>query len=224
MLVRNNYTSYLPYSTACPSTVYLLGRFNTAGSTRSELHTLPRTTLIRNIREFRTSILTTKCPYIYGHSATRIHTAYQACAHFFTRVQPASKVRTTAQARSSPKRSSTVCWISSLTCRRTPHASSSTILSSDDDAESLDSHIEEAVRTKFDKVVGELVFVVQRHVNEATQHIVEDRLVEPRSFFFFFSFSNSNSQGRSSTSYARPRTTHPLAREGILVYPILVCF
>ena len=50
------------------------------------------------------------------------------------------------------------------------------VVSDDDDAESLDSRIEEAVRIKFDTLVDELARVLQRHVNEAIQHIVEDCL------------------------------------------------
>ena len=61
-------------------------------------------------------------------SRTYIHSAYQVCAHFFTRVYSASNVRVT-EARSSPNRSSTMWLIASSTCRCTTLASSSTILS-----------------------------------------------------------------------------------------------
>ena len=50
----------------------------------------------------------------------------------------------------------------------------------DDDAESLDSRMEEAVAAKFDKMVDELASVVQRHFDEAITHMVEDRLSELR--------------------------------------------
>lgn len=54
------------------------------------------------------------------------------------------------------------------------------VVSDDDTNESLDSRIEEIVRIKFDNMVNELSLVVQRHVDEAVQHIVEDRLGELR--------------------------------------------
>ena len=50
----------------------------------------------------------------------------------------------------------------------------------DDDAESLHSRIEEAVAAKFVKMIDELASVVQRHVNDAINHMVEDRLGELR--------------------------------------------
>ena len=59
---------------------------------------------------------------------SRIHTAYQVCAHFFTRVYSDSRLRIT-EARSSPNRSSTICWTASSTCRCTTSDNSLTILS-----------------------------------------------------------------------------------------------
>ena len=50
----------------------------------------------------------------------------------------------------------------------------------DDDDESLDSRIEEAVAAQFDKMVDELASVVQRHADEAINHMVHDRFGELR--------------------------------------------
>lgn len=46
----------------------------------------------------------------------------------------------------------------------------------DAEIKSLDSRIEEAVRTNFDIVVNELTVVIQQQVDEATKHVVEGQL------------------------------------------------
>ncbi len=49
---------------------------------------------------------------------------------------------------------------------------------SDDERDhwTLDNRVEEAVKQRFDLLVGELAQVVQKHVEQSVQHIVEDQL------------------------------------------------
>ena len=54
------------------------------------------------------------------------------------------------------------------------------MISDDDMDKSLQSRFGEVVRTTFDHMVDELARVVQRHVDEAVEHIVEYQLGELR--------------------------------------------
>ena len=46
----------------------------------------------------------------------------------------------------------------------------------EDDLQTLDNRIEEAVKRRFDSMVLELVDVVQQYVDKCIQYVVEDRL------------------------------------------------